>query len=126
MVFSTKYSYLALRIGLAIVFFWFGVDKFIHPGYWLDAWVPVWAVGFVGKFGISAHQFIFLNGIFEVLIGLSLVTHVFTKIFSLLGALFLIAIVIFVGISEVTIRDAGLIGGLFAILLWPEYGNGKR
>ena len=120
MIYATKYSYLALRIGLAIVFFWFGIDKFFHPTYWQNAWVPVWVITFLAKFGVSAIQFIFLNGVFEVLVGLSLVTGVFSKIFSLLGMLFLISIFVFVGISEITVRDFGLLGGLLAVFLWPE------
>ena len=123
MIFSTKYSYLALRIGLAAVFFWFGIDKFFHPTYWLNAWVPDWIGPLVGKFGISGVQFIYLNGIFEVLVGLSLLTGVFSKFFSLLGMLFLLSILLVAGITEITIRDIGLLGGLLAIFLWPEHGN---
>ncbi len=126
MTFSTKYSHLALRIGLAVVFFWFGADKFFHPTYWLHTWVPPWTIVFADKIGVTATQLIYINGIFEVLIGLSLVTGVFMKFFSSLGIVFLLCIAFFIGVTEITIRDAGLIGGLLAILLWPEYGDGKR
>ena len=120
MVFSTKYSQIALRVCLAAVFFWFGVDKFIHPAYWLDAWVPAWTVALVSKFGASGTQFIYLNGVFEVLIGLSLVSGVFMRFFSLLGILFLAGVMIFTGFSEILVRDIGLIGALAALFLWPE------
>ena len=123
MIFSTKYSGWVLRIGLAVVFFWFGIDKFFHPDYWLNAWVPQWVVPFAARFGVTAVQLIYINGIFEVLIGLSLLTGVFMRFFSLLGVLFLLAIMVFIGLNEITVRDVGLMGGLLAIVVWPEHGS---
>lgn len=118
--FSIKYSKLAIRLGLAFVFFWFGIDKFFHPSYWINAWIPEWTLALVAHLGIGAMQFTYLNGVFEVLIGLSLVSGVFLRIFSLLGVLFLLAVMIFVGFSEITVRDIGLLGGLISLLVWPE------
>jgi len=126
MIFSAKYSYLAIRIGLAVVFFWFGIDKFFHPLYWLNAWVPPWIVPLAAKFGVTAAQIIYINGVFEVLIGLSLVTGVFMRFFALVGIVFLVAIALTARVAEITIRDIGLVGSLFAIVLWPEHGDGKR
>lgn len=117
---SSKYSYLALRLGLAVVFLWFGIDKIFHPAYWLNAWVPQGVQALIARLSFSGIQFVYLNGIFEILVGLSLVTSVFTKLFSILAIIFLICILIFTGISEVTVRDIGLIGGFFAVLLWPN------
>ena len=123
MIFSTKYSYLVLRIALAAVFFWFGVHKFLQPEYWLNAWIPTWTIALVENIGIGATQFVYLNGILEILIGLSLLTGVLIKFFSLLGVVILLCIIIFIGISEVTIRDLGLLGALLALFLWPEQGR---
>lgn len=120
MTFSVKYSQLVLRIGLAVVFFWFGGDKFFHPDYWLSAWIPSWTLALAAKLGIGANQFVYLNGVFEVLIGLSLLSGVFMRFFAALGMAFLIGIFIFIGVSEITVRDAGLLGGLLALFLWPE------
>ncbi len=74
----------------------------------------------IAKFSLTGIQFIYVNGIFEILVGLSLITGVFAKLFSAVAILFLIGVLIFVGISEVTIRDLGLIGGFLAVLLWPD------
>ena len=117
---SIKYSYLAFCLGLAAVFLWFGIDKMFHPEYWLNAWVPRQAVELAEKFGLSGIQFVYLNGIFEILVGLSLITGVFNKFFSVLAIIFLISVLIFVGVSEVTVRDFGLLGGFIAVLLWPD------
>lgn len=121
---SSRYSYLVLRLGLAAVFLWFGIDKMFHPTYWLNAWVPQGVQEFMGRFNVSGSQFIYLNGIFEILVGLSLVTGVFAKSFSFLAILFLIGVLFFAGISEVTIRDFAMIGGFMAVILWPD--NSRR
>lgn len=117
---SSKYSYLALRLGLTAVFLWFGIDKLFHPTYWLNAWVTPQATSLIKLAGLSGIQFIYFDGIFEIFIGLSLLTGIFTKFFSLLAIAFLIVVLFFVGISEVTIRDFGLIGGFVAVILWPD------
>ena len=65
---SLKYSNLVIRVSLAIVFFWFGVDKFFHPLYWINAWVPQGVLSFFDKLGIGDIQFIYLNGIFELVV----------------------------------------------------------
>jgi len=116
---SVKYSYFAVRLGLAIVFFWFGIDKFIHPTYWLNAWVPPWFLDFLTKTSISGTQYVYINGIFEVLVAISLILGIFTKFFSTLAIIFLTAILIVNGFTEVTVRDIGLVGGFLAVLFWP-------
>ncbi len=117
---SSRYSYLALRLGLAAVFLWFGIDKMFHPSYWFNAWVPQGVQTLLEGFGLTGVQFIYINGIFEILVGLSLVTGVFAKFFSILAIFFLAGILIFAGVSEVTIRDFGLIGGFISVLVWPN------
>lgn len=94
-----------------------------HPTYWLNAWVPNQVIKILYGFNISGLQFIYLNGIFEILVSLSLVTGVFTKFFSVLATLFLIGVLVFVGINEVTVRDFAMIGGFLTVVLWP---NGNR
>ncbi len=120
MIFSFRYSYIVLCVGIAAVFFWFGIDKFFHPAYWLDAWVPAWAVSGAATFGVTGTQFIYVNGILEVLIGLSLISGVFVRLFSALGVILLIAVLFVIGLNEIAVRDFGLIGGLLAVFLWPD------
>ncbi len=103
---SPRYSYLFLRLGLAFVFLWFGAGSFINPDYRLNAWLP--------------QQFIYILGIFEMLVGLSLLFDIFTKLFSLLAIIFLTVILVINGLTEIIVRDVGLISGLLAVLFWPE------
>jgi uncharacterized membrane protein YphA (DoxX/SURF4 family) len=117
---SLKHSQLALRIGLAIVFLWFGIDKFIQPQYWIDAWVPQWAITSIGKLGIGPKDFISLLGIFEISVASGLATGFFLRYFAIAGALFLITVFAVHGLNEILVRDLGLIGGLVALILWPD------
>ena len=114
------YSKWAIRIGVVAVFLWFGIDKFFHPVYWLNAWVPSSVLTLAGKFGINDIQFIYLIGVFEVVVGLSLITGIFSRVFSYLAVVFLIFVLSFIGFNEVTVRDLAIIGGLLAVALWPE------
>ncbi len=117
---SYNLSYLIIRLGLAAVFLWFGIDKLIHPAYWLEAWVPVWLIVFLAKISFSGVQFIYIAGIFEVLVGLSLIAEIFTKFFAGLAILFLFAIVVTNGLNEIMVRDVGLMASFLAIVFWPN------
>ncbi len=72
---------------------------------------------------MSPRDLIFLNGIFEVLVAVSLLSGFFIRIFASLAVLFMLSVVIFHirGATEVIVRDIGLIGGLIALILWPEH-----
>jgi len=117
---STKYSYLILRIGLAAVFLWFGVDKFFHPTFWINTSIPASIIALVGKVGISATQLIYLNGVFDVLIALSLITGVFIQFFAFCAGLLVLFNLVFTGLNETTVHDIGLIGACISVFLWPE------
>lgn len=117
---SLRHSQWALRAGLAVVFFWFGVDKFIHAQYWLDAWVPQSVEGFVISIGIGTTDLMYLMGIFEVLIAVSIATGFFMRFFAAAASAFIVAVIVTHGFGEVLVRDIGILGGLLALVLWPE------
>jgi len=120
MIQSLKYSHLFIRLGLAFVFFWFGIDKFIDPNYWINAWLPGNILSLIGRIGFSGHEFMYLQGIFEVLVATSLVSTLFIRIFSAVAVIFLITVFIVNGFNAVLVRDVGLIGGFLALIFWPE------
>jgi uncharacterized membrane protein YphA (DoxX/SURF4 family) len=120
MVQSLKYSHLVLRLGLAAVFLWFGIDKFLHPGYWADAWLPQSVANLVQRFGLSRNEFMYLNGLFEIIVGTSIISTIFVRFFAALAILFLISVSIFHGFNEIIVRDLGLMGGLLALIFWPD------
>lgn len=117
---SLQYSNLFLRLGLAAVFIWFGVDKFLNPQYWFSAWIPQSVLSMVSKMGISGLDVVYASGVFELLVGASILSNIFIKIFSVLALIFLTAVLFTFGISEVLVRDIGLMGGFLALFFWPE------
>ncbi len=118
---SLRYSQIALRIGLAIVFLWFGIDKFIQPQYWLDAWVPQGVQALVGRLGIGPTDLMHLLGIMEIVVALSLATGFFIRYFSGVAAVFLIIVMSVNGFKDILlVLDIALIGALMALVLWPE------
>lgn len=119
---STNTSNLFLRLGLAFVFLWFGIDKFIHPSYWLNAWLPSWFQSVLNFLNISGLNFVYANGIFEVIIGLGFLFNIFVKLFAFLTVIFLLSITLSFGLNEVIVRDVGLIGAASALLFW----NGRK
>jgi len=120
MIQSLKYSNLALRLSLAIVFFWFGIDKFFHPDYWVNAWVPQSISLFAENFKMRQIDIIYISGVFEILVGTSLVTNIFIVFFSILSLVFLGSIMFFNGFSEVLVRDIGLMGIFLSLIFWPK------
>jgi len=124
---SLRFSNMLLKIGIAAVFMWFGIHKFINPEYWVNAWIPAWLPNLLGYLNLTATNFIYIAGIFQILVGLSFLTNVGTRIFALLASIFLLLIIItfgFNGFNEIIVRDIGLLGALLAIMFWPErYDN---
>ena len=117
---SLKYSNLFLRLGLAFVFFWFGIDKFFHPGYWLNAWVPASIVQLAGLVYLSANALVYAIGVFELLVGISLLANMYVGFFGSLAVLFLAVLPFFQGFNEIVVRDIGLIGALLSLVFWPR------
>ena len=120
MIESLKYSNLFLRLGLAFVFIWFGIDKFIHPIYWINAWFPQSAADLLSNFGFDENSFMIAAAVFEILVGVSILSGIFIKFFTALAIIFLVVIFFFFGFNEVLVRDIGLIGGLLALFFWPN------
>lgn len=117
---SPRYPHIFLRCSLAIVFLWFGIDKMIHPQYWLDAWVPHGVVAAAHIIGMEGINVIYLVGLFEVLVAASFLSGFFVRIFSIAAFLFVAATLLVHGVSEVLVRDIGILGALAALAFWPE------
>ena len=97
-----KYAPVIVRIGISLVFLWFGANQLLYPANWIG-WVPTFVSAIV-----SAGKVVFLNGIFEVIFGLLLLFGIYTRLVSLLLALHLLSIALPVGINEIGVRDFGL------------------
>ena len=120
MFISSKHAYLTLRIGLAVVFLWWGMDLFRHPQTWsASAWPSFWLNWFTRWGLLDGARVAYLGSVLAVLIGLSLLLQIFHKFFALLATLWLIAMLITSGVNATNVRDFALIGSLLSVLLWP-------
>jgi len=109
-----KLAVYILRFGLAIVFLYFGVYQILDQSRWIYL-VPDKILNFYIS-DILKSKIIFINGIFDLIISLSLFSGLFIKIFSLLGFIHLISITVFsLGFEPSGIRDLGLAFSILAL-----------
>lgn len=108
-----KYSSSVLRIGLALVFLWFGTQQIIDP----SAWVGYIPEGIVGIFSLSALKLVYLNGLFEIVFASALLLGYFTRFSALLLALHMLDITYVVGFDAIGVRDFGLAIATVAIFM---------
>jgi uncharacterized membrane protein YphA (DoxX/SURF4 family) len=113
-----KLDYLAplvLRLGLAIVFAWFGLQQLTDPGSWI-AFVPAFTTNPL----ISPETIILLNGWLEVVGAVLLVMGFQTRIVALVLGLHMLFIAIETG-GAIGVRDFGLTVACLALaLLTPD------
>lgn len=130
-----KYAPFILRIGLGVVFFWFGLDKLLRPWYW-EGWMPSWMGSILP---VSLTSFLYIQGIVELMIGVLLIMGLFTRVASLIASLILGGIIstfvfnanvighftkfhidgdiFFLILTETLFRDLGLLAGAIALIL---------
>jgi uncharacterized membrane protein len=111
------YADLLLTAGLAFVFAYFGIDKFVHPQWWID-WMPTWMEGLLG---LSRNGWMYITGALEILFAAMLIIPVrpIRQAGALLTALHLVAVLTQTGWNDIAIRDIGLLFmslGLFALM----------
>ena len=108
---------LLIRLGLGFVFFWFGIDKFVHPGLWIG-WIPHRVLSLVPIFpGI----FIFLLGIIETVLGSLLLLGIFVRFVAFVSALHLLAIIFSLGFNDIVVRDIGLLTMAVALVIEKKH-----
>ena len=108
-----SWSTLILRLGIGIVFLFFGVDKFIHPEVWIN-WVSPRLLYY---FPFPQEVFIYLDGGLEAIIGVMLILGFYTRIFALIASLLIVGILATVGITDVTLRDVAILAGALSLVL---------
>lgn len=103
-----------LRIGLALVFLWFGSQQLLHTAMWLGL-IPK---SLIAMTGFSAATFVHFNGAFEIVFGLCLFFGFFTRTVALLLALHMLDITFVVGYGATGTRDFGLSIAAISIFLY--------
>lgn len=111
------YADLLLTAGLAFVFIYFGVDKFVHPQWWIG-WMPEWMDGLLG---LSNNAWMHITGVLEILFAVMLLipVRIIRQSGAILCALHLVAVLTQTGWNDIAVRDIGLLLmslGLFALM----------
>ena len=110
-----EYAPIILRIGISLLFLWFGLTNIFNPNYLLG-YLPQYAL----TFGIPGTTIMIINGIFEVILGGLLLIGLFTRISSFILTIHVFGIALSLGYNDVAIRDLGL-----AIATLVVFLNGK-
>ncbi len=109
-----SYAPTILRIGMSLVFLWFGTQQLINPEPWTSL-IPEFVTT---TSGLSASTLVTFNGAFEVVFGIALLLGIFTSLSALLLGLHLISITATVGYNAIGVRDFGLAIATLVIALW--------
>ena len=108
-----KYSPALLRIGMAVVFLYFGISQLQHPQSFVG-WLPKE----VSLIPISSTTFVILNGAFETFFGTLLLLGIWTRLSAALLGLHLLGITFTIGFTEVGMRDLGLALATIALAMF--------
>jgi uncharacterized membrane protein YphA (DoxX/SURF4 family) len=104
---------IVVRIGISLVFLWFGFQQVLHTAMWVGL-IPDWVLSLSG---LSAASLVHFNGAFEIVFGLCLLLGIYTRISSLLLALHMLHIMVTVGYNAIGVRDFGLAMAAISIFL---------
>ena len=108
-----KISYHVLRIGLAITFLWIGVLIFRNPEGWSHLIQP-WAAKLVPGSLVDA---MLETAVLDILVGIFLLIDVFTWVAALIGGIHIVIVLIACGITDVTVRDIGLLAATLELAI---------
>lgn len=104
-------SYHILRVAIGITFVWIGILIFQSPEAW-GGFVEPWVQDLLP---IPLRDMMLGTAVLDISIGFLLLIDVFVWAAGFVGALHIAAVLISSGITDVTVRDIGLLGGLIAL-----------
>ena len=111
----TEWGIFILRIGLAVLFLWFGFSQFLDQAAW-TSWVPEWAMNLSG---LEAEMIVLLNGGLEIALGVLLALGLYIRPAAVLLGLHLALITFEIGLNSVGMRDFAIMAATFALALLP-------
>ncbi|MEN9614362.1 MAG: hypothetical protein RLZZ347_669 [Candidatus Parcubacteria bacterium] len=111
--FFERHSNVVLRLGMAIVILWFGIQQVLYVGLW-TAYIPDSVVTMTH---LSAVTLVYLNALFELLFGTLMLFGWQTRLSALLLSLHLFDIMWVVGYGEIGVRDFGLAVAILVVSL---------
>ena len=109
----SKSSFHLVRVGIAITFLWIGILIVKQPEAW-GGYLRPWAVRLLP---VPLEQVMLGTAIIDIIIGALLLVDRLTHIAAFVGALHLVIILITSGITDITIRDVGLLAASLAVMI---------
>ena len=108
-----KTSFHFLRVGLAITFLWIGVLIFKNPEAW-GGYLQPWAAGLLP---IPLSQAMIGTAILDITIGAFLLFDFLPWLAALVGAIHLVIVLSVSGVTDITVRDIGLLTAVLALMI---------
>ena len=108
----SKTSFHILRVGLAITFLWIGILIFKQPEAW-GGYLQPWAAGLLP---VPIGEAMIGTAILDIAIGVLLLFDSFVWLAALIGAVHLVSVLIVSGITDITVRDMGILAATIALM----------
>lgn len=102
-----------LRIGLGVTFVWIGVLIFNAPETFAG-YIRPWAMDILP---VSIRQTMRATGVLDVVIGVAFLIGIRMRLTAFVASIHLLVILIVSGITDITVRDIGLLSGTVALFL---------
>ena len=107
-----KTSFHILRVGLAVTFLWIGVLIFKQPEAW-GGYLMLWAAGLLP---VPIEQVMMGTAVLDIIIGALLLFDFFVWFAALVGVIHLIIVLAVSGITDITVRDIGILAAAIALM----------
>ena len=107
-----KTSFHILRVGLAITFLWIGVLILKEPEAW-GGYLQPWAAGLLP---VPIAQAMIGTAFLDIAIGVLLLFDLLVWLVALVGAIHLMIILVVSGITDITVRDIGILAAAAALV----------
>jgi uncharacterized membrane protein YphA (DoxX/SURF4 family) len=108
---SQKTGWFFVRIGIALVLFWFGIQQLLTPENW-TLFLPEWGTALLP---IDPRVLVLINGGVEVIFGFFILLGIYLRISAVVIGLHLALIALSLGNTPSAIRDWGLAFAAFAL-----------
>ncbi len=108
-----KYAPAVVRIGIALVFLWFGSSQISSPANWTGM-IPNYAMNILP---LPPETLVVMHGLFEIVFGVLLLIGFQTRLAASLLTLNLVHIIFVVGYNDIGIRDFGLFTAMVSVTL---------
>lgn len=107
------YAPAVVRVGVSLVFLWFGVSQIGDPSAWTRL-MPEWTA----VLPASAETLVQLNGAFEIVFGTLLLLGLYVRQVAFLLTLHMFHVVTVVGYNGIGVRDFGLAMATTSVFLY--------